>query len=95
MEKYFLLLLERQDHMNRLFENQNRLLDTLIAQMDKTDKESLQKRLLDNTDLKDILKIADTKFFKVKKLFKTYRLDQKDYYLIDEVLDTIREHRQD
>jgi len=95
MEKYFLLLLEQQDHMNRLFENQNKLLHTLIAVMDKSDKESLQKRLLDNTDLKEILKIADTKFFKVKKLFKTYRLDQKDYYLIDEVLDTIREHRQD
>lgn len=79
---------------NELLHRQNELLGQLLQQAPPAKNMSLQERLLDNTDLKHILKIADTKFFQAKKLFKTYRLDNKDYYLLDEVLDTIQEHKQ-
>ncbi|WP_345232092.1 hypothetical protein [Olivibacter ginsenosidimutans] len=49
-------------------------------------------RILDNADVKQMLKIGDTKLYylKKKKILKPYKLDGKDVYLENEVLDAIR-----
>ncbi|PRD54709.1 hypothetical protein [Sphingobacterium gobiense] len=90
--KQTMLLLEKAiellEKLNQRFENLSiNLLDRVAP--------SLKDQLLDNTDLKDILKVGDTKFFQLKKceLFPTYRLNGKDYYLENEILEAIRIHK--
>ncbi|WP_134090844.1 hypothetical protein [Olivibacter sp. XZL3] len=49
-------------------------------------------RVLDNADIKQMLKIGDTKLYylKKKKILKPYKLDGKDVYLEHEVIEAIR-----
>lgn len=75
-----------------LQEEQNTIMRQVWQTFFEKQIEPLTARLLDNADLKHLLKIGDTKFFRVKKLFKTYRMDGKDYYLSDEILESLRKH---
>lgn len=49
-------------------------------------------KVLDNADIKVMLKIGDTKLYhlKKKKILKVYDLDGKDIYLENEVIEAIR-----
>ncbi|MEH6304240.1 hypothetical protein RYH73_01235 [Olivibacter sp. CPCC 100613] len=49
-------------------------------------------RILDNADIKQLLKIGDTKLYylKKKKILKPYKLDGKDIYLEHEVIEAIK-----
>lgn len=71
------------------------LLTQLLDRPAAVDKDTLKRTVMDNTDLKELFKVANTKFFSIKKYFKTYELDKTDFYLADEVLDTIRKHEKD
>lgn len=77
--------IELLEKLNQHFENLSKKLLDMVSR-------PLEDELLDNTDLKHILKIGDTKFFQLKKckLFPTYRLNGKDYYLEKEILEAIR-----
>lgn len=77
--------IELLEKLNQHFENLSKKLLDMVSR-------PLEEELLDNTDLKHILKIGDTKFFQLKKskLFPTYRLNGKDYYLEKEILEAIR-----
>ncbi|NGM64421.1 hypothetical protein [Sphingobacterium sp. SGR-19] len=80
--------IELLEKLNQRFENlSTNLLDRVAP--------PLKDQLLDNTDLKGILKVGDTKFFQLKRstIFPTYRLNGKDYYLENEILEAIRIHR--
>lgn len=50
-------------------------------------------RVLDNADIKQMLKIGDTKLYylKKKKILKPYNLDGKEVYLEHEVIEAIKE----
>lgn len=54
-------------------------------------------RVLDNADIKNMLKIGDTKLYylKKKKILKVYKLDGKDVYLEHEVIEAIRRANED
>ena len=92
MKKLIEILFQQQKKNIKLTKKQNDLLAELLHRAAPLDKESLKRSVMDNTDLKDLFKVANTKFFSIKKYFKTYQLDKTDYYLTDEVLKTIREH---
>jgi len=55
-------------------------------------KNQSTSRILDNADIKQMLKIGDTKLYylKKKKILKPYKLDGKDVYLEHEVLEAIK-----
>lgn len=55
---------------------------------------NLRHQLIDNYELREILKVKETKFSTMKKLFQSYELDKKQYYLQAEVLDIIRNNVQ-
>ncbi|RZF57897.1 hypothetical protein [Sphingobacterium corticibacterium] len=95
MEKYAQKMLQLQERVIELLEKLDERFEKLSNALLDWAPESLKNQLLDNTDLKGILKIGDTKFFQLKKcrVFPTYRLNGKDYYLENEVLEAIRIHR--
>lgn len=93
MEKLVNLLIQHQKKCNKLAKKQNLLLQQLVEQSKKKDKEYLLNNLLDNTDVKQIFKVGDTKLYSIKKKLPTYRPDGKDYYFADEVVDEIKKHR--
>lgn len=78
------------DRMDQLLETTDRMLH-LLEQKQLDDSADLKNRLIDNHDLKEILKVGNTNFFEKKSLFKTYNIG-KDYYLQDEVLAVIKRH---
>lgn len=78
------------DRMDQLLETTDRMVQ-LLEQNQLDDSSALKNRLIDNHDLKEILKVGNTNFFEKKSLFKTYNLG-KDYYLQDEVLAVIKRH---
>lgn len=90
MEQLIERLIQQQKKCIKLSKTQNRLIAKMLALLEPSDKEQLKKNIIDNADLKEIFKVADTKFFRLKKLFKTYALDNKDYYLAGEILETLR-----
>lgn len=93
MEELIKALIEQQKETNRLTREQNELLAKLVAVSSPSGKDYLINNLLDNTDIKQIFKIGDTKFFSLKKLLEHYRPDGKDYYFADEVIQTIKKYR--
>lgn len=95
MEKLLQILIEQQKKNIKLTKKQNNLIAKLVSMKIPVDKEMLKKMLMDNTDLKELFKSGNTKFFQMKKLFNTYELDSTDFYLADEVLETIRKYRAD
>jgi len=56
------------------------------------DQQQAPTRILDNADIKQLLKIGDTKLYylKKKKILKPYKLDGKDVYLEHEVIEAIK-----
>lgn len=56
------------------------------------DQQQVPMRILDNADIKQLLKIGDTKLYylKKKKILKPYKLDGKDIYLENEVLEALK-----
>ncbi|MGE8422586.1 MAG: hypothetical protein ACN6PI_07140, partial [Sphingobacterium siyangense] len=48
--------------------------------------------ILDNTDLKALLHIRDTKLGQIKSQLPIYNLDGKDYYFKNEIAAHIRAH---
>ena len=54
--------------------------------------ETPSPRILDNADVKQMLKIGDTKLYylKKKRILKPYKLDGKDVYLESEVIAAIK-----
>ena len=90
MEQLIEILIQQQKKSNKMSKAQNRLIAKLLELLEPSGKEGLKNNIMDNADLKEILKVADTKFFRIKKLFKTYELDNKDYYLAGEILETLR-----
>lgn len=94
MEKHMIELIKHQRRSIRLMKKQNEYLKTLVETIVQQ-QPPLKENLLDNTDLKMILKIADTKFFQLKKekKFPTYRLNGKDYYFENEIKQTIQNNK--
>lgn len=92
MEKKLQQLIEQQIRTNMLMEKQVEMLAAMYSMLSKKELQKLKTLILDNTDLKEVLKVADTKFFSVKKLFKTYELDKKDYYLLEDIITTLKKH---
>ncbi|MFD2556578.1 MULTISPECIES: hypothetical protein [Sphingobacterium] len=92
MEQLLHVLIQQQKKHIKLNKNQNKLITMLIAVLKPTDKERLKSTIMDNADLKEIFKVADTKFYRIKKLFRTYELDTKDYYLADEILEVMKKN---
>lgn len=95
MEKLLQILIEQQKKNIKLTKKQNNLIAKLVSMKIPVDKETLKKMVMDNMDLKELFKSGNTKFFQMKKLFKSYELDSTPFYLADEVLETIRKHRAD
>lgn len=95
MEQLLQKLIDQQRKTVKLTKKQNMLLTQLLDRPAAVDKDTLKRTVMDNTDLKELFKVANTKFFSIKKYFKTYELDKTDFYLADEVLDTIRKHEKD
>lgn len=93
MEQLMQVLIRQQKKGLKLTKKHNQLLLKLIALATPTDKESLKNTLVDNADLKEIFKVADTKFYRIKKLFTAYEIDNKDYYLLDEILETVKKYK--
>lgn len=93
MEKLIQTLITHHKKSNKLVKKQNRLLKKMLANTRPSGKEYLQNNLLDNTDIKQIFKIADTKFYELKKILEAYRPLGKDYYFADEVVEAIKKHR--
>ncbi|MBE8722970.1 hypothetical protein [Sphingobacterium pedocola] len=93
MENLLQILIEQQKKNIKLTKKQNNLIAKLVSMKIPVDKEMLKKMLMDNMDLKELFKSGNTKFFQMKKLFKTYELNSTDFYLADEVLETIKKHR--
>lgn len=93
MEQLINVLIEQHKKERKLIKKQNQLILRLISVLTPTDKETLQKMIIDNADLKEIFKVADTKFYRLKKLFTSYELDAKDYYLTEDILKTIKKHK--
>lgn len=67
-----------------------RMLELMEARGDTAN--NLNEQLMDALELKELLKVGDTKFASMKKLFRTYEVDKKPYYLKQEVLEIIRHH---
>lgn len=78
------------DRIDQLIET-TKGISLLMTQGQVKEDINLSDRLIDNHDLKKILKLGNTTFFEKKSLFKTYNLG-KDYYLQDEVLKVIKMH---
>ncbi|GGH11979.1 hypothetical protein FAZ19_00020 [Sphingobacterium alkalisoli] len=93
MENLLQILIEQQKKNIKLTKKQNNLIAKLVSMKIPVDKETLKKMVMDNMDLKALFKSGNTKFFQMKKLFKTYELDSTDFYLADEVLETIKKHQ--
>lgn len=51
---------------------------------------STTTELLDNTDIKELLNIRDTKLGQIKAQIPSYNLDGKDYYFKDEIIAHIK-----
>ncbi|ERJ58788.1 MULTISPECIES: hypothetical protein [Sphingobacterium] len=93
MEQLIKVLIQHDKKRLKLTKKQNQLIGKLISLSTPTDKEMLKKMIIDNADLKEIFKVADTKFYRLKKLFTSYELDAKDYYLTEEILKTIKKYK--
>lgn len=93
MEQLIQELIQQNKKGLKLSKKQNQLIKKLIFILKPTDKEKLKSMIVDNADLKEIFNVADTKFYRMKKLFPTYELDAKDYYLSDEIMATIKKHK--
>lgn len=93
MEQLIQILIQQHKKGLKLTKKQNQLIAKLIYRLTPTDKEMLKKMIIDNADMKEILKVADTKFYRIKKLFTAYELDNKDYYLTDEIIKTIKKYK--
>ncbi|ERJ59269.1 hypothetical protein [Sphingobacterium paucimobilis] len=78
------------DRMDQLIETTKEI-SLLMMQNQNHEDLNLSQRLIDNHDLKKMLKLGNTTFFEKKALFRTYNLG-KDYYLQDEVLEVIKMH---
>lgn len=76
--------------IDQLLDTAVRMLELLEASIDPPI--DLNEQLIDALELKHILKVGDTKFATMKKLFKTYDVDKKPYYLKYEVLEVIRRY---
>lgn len=77
--------------MDELLETVRQMLVLLSQKNDQ--RVNLKEQLIDAFELKCILNVGDTKFTTMKKLFKTYELDKKPYYLQYEVLEVIQKHQ--
>lgn len=80
-----------------LYDRFDQLLDTALQMLELLEGRidppiELNEQLIDALELKCLLKVGDTKFATMKKLFKTYEIDKKPYYLKHEVLETIRRY---
>lgn len=77
---------------NQLLIEQQRAMDHMLHILEQIKSNINKDTLLDNAELKTLLKVADTKFFKLKakKVFKVYDLYGKDYYFQSEVYEAIR-----
>ena len=95
MEKHFQKIVKNQKASIALLKQVVRFLQELNRQAVDQNIEDLDKTIMDNTDLKQALKIGDTKLFELKKdkIFPTYRLKGKDYYLKQEIIDSIRKNK--
>lgn len=78
------------DRFDQLLDTAVRMLELLEEKMDPS--KDLNEELMDALDLKLLLKVGDTKFASMKKLFKTYEVNKKPYYLKHEVMETIKHH---
>lgn len=67
---------------------------TVMLPYENDDKIEPFPKLMDNTDLRQLLKVADTKFYLLKKLFTCYKVLGKDYYFESEVYAVIRSFEQ-
>lgn len=93
MEKLLQTIIDQQKKYIKFAKKQNNLINAIAKKIKPMDKDTLKQSVMDNTDLKEVFNVANTKFFSMKKLFKTYELDNTDYYLADDVLKTIRKHK--
>lgn len=80
-----------------IYDRFDQLLDTAVRMLELLEGSieppiDLNEQLIDALELKHILKVGDTKFATMKKLFKTYEVDKKPYYLKYEVLEVIRHY---
>ena len=78
------------DRFDQLLDTAVRMLELLEGRMDPP--MDLNEELMDALDLKLLLKVGDTKFASMKKLFKTYEVNKKQYYLKHEVLEIIKHY---
>lgn len=87
--------------MEKFFEEVRSELRALVqaVQVIATETQHLSENLantaaeiLDNTDLKALLHIRDTKLGQIKSKLPIYNLDGKDYYFKNEIIDHIRAH---
>ena len=80
-----------------IYDRFDQLLGTVARMLELLEESSeppidLNEQLIDALELKNILKVGDTKFVTMKKLFKTYEVDKKCYYLKYEVLEVIKHY---
>ncbi|MFD2556019.1 hypothetical protein [Sphingobacterium tabacisoli] len=91
------LALTLQGMATPLYNRFDQLLGTAVRMLELLEEKmdppmDLNEELMDALDLKLLLKVGDTKFASMKKLFKTYEVNKKPYYLKHEVLDIIRHY---
>lgn len=80
-----------------LYDRFDQLLDTAVRMLELLEGRvepplDLNEELIDTLDLKVLLKVGDTKFASMKKLFRTYEVSKKQYYLKHEVLEIIKDY---
>lgn len=79
--------------LDQLIESTERMLQIISERTEQTVPNlDLKQQLIDNHDLKAILKVKETKYSSMKKKFKSYEIDSKQYYLEAEILEVIRKH---
>lgn len=95
MDKNFQLIVKNQEATIALLQQISNDLKILSQLAEDNNGEDLNKNILDNTDLKQILKIRDTKLFELKKakIFTTYNLKGKDLYFKNEIIESIRKNK--
>ncbi|WP_333888771.1 hypothetical protein [Sphingobacterium siyangense] len=85
--------------MEKFFEEVRSELRALVQAVQVIAKEARQvsqnlinstSELLDNTDIKELLHIRDTKLGQIKHLLPGYNLDGKDYYFKNEIIAYIK-----
>jgi len=85
--------------MEKFFEEVRSELRALVQAVQVIAKEARQvsqnlinttSELLDNTDIKELLHIRDTKLWQIKPQLPGYNLDGKDYYFKNEIIAYIK-----